>query len=196
MTWYFFGFLMDSVKSHAHKILPATFIEHFDKKNMKVKALFLLTNIVAVQGFFGGVTKPKVALNSPEADEAIAFFQKKYPKKEPLTGSDSFSTFGVPKKDIDGSSIQTSTSGSRKRLTDIDEKEGRATFAEMAKVYGAEESLGMIKAMPIVLTFNKDNFAGSLAAWGENFGEEEAKAMVMRNPGLLAIAPKDAAVSF
>ena len=39
----------------------------------------------------------------------------------------------------------------------------------------------------------KNDFAPCLKAYIEIFGEEEAKAMVTRNPGLLALTPKEAA---
>ena len=51
----------------------------------------------------------------------------------------------------------------------------------------------MAKALPVCLTFDKTQFAGALKEYTAIFGEEEAKAMVCRNPGLLAVKAVEAA---
>ena len=50
----------------------------------------------------------------------------------------------------------------------------------------------MVKIMPQVLAFQKDYMAPSLDGFSDAFGLEESKEMVMRNPGLLGVEPKDA----
>ncbi|KAL7532658.1 hypothetical protein ACHAXR_005783 [Thalassiosira sp. AJA248-18] len=60
-------------------------------------------------------------------------------------------------------------------------------FNELARLYGDEEALAIVKIEPSALKFNSDNFEPCLDAWTEQFGLESAQAMVMRNPGLLAI---------
>lgn len=63
------------------------------------------------------------------------------------------------------------------------------TFNELARLYGDEEALAMVKLEPRVLVFNCDNYAPCLEAWTEQFGLEAAKGMVGRNPNLLAVRP-------
>lgn len=59
----------------------------------------------------------------------------------------------------------------------------------MAKLYGDERALQMVKTQPIVLTLNAKNFAPSLQVWSDKFGKQAAQDMVARNPGLLGIPP-------
>ena len=47
--------------------------------------------------------------------------------------------------------------------------------------------------MPIILVFDRKQFAGSLEEYANIFGEEKAKDMVLRNPGLLGVKAADAA---
>ena len=53
----------------------------------------------------------------------------------------------------------------------------------------------MTKDLPSILAFEKANFRPSFVEFGKIFGTQEAKEMVMRNPGLLAVKPVDAANS-
>jgi hypothetical protein len=62
-------------------------------------------------------------------------------------------------------------------------------FNELARLYGDNESLEMVKVVPQVLRFNSGNFEPCLKSWEEQFGLEKAQAMVRRNPSLLAIRP-------
>ena len=62
-------------------------------------------------------------------------------------------------------------------------------FNELARLYGDNESLEMVKVVPQVLKFNSDNFEPCLKSWEEQFGLEKAQAMVRRNPGLLGVRP-------
>ena len=77
-------------------------------------------------------------------------------------------------------------------LFDVQDEKLRATFNTVAKLYGEENALKMVKIQPGILAFNKDNMAASLDAFAENFGLEEAKEMVIRNPGLLSVKPANA----
>eukprot|EP00571_Detonula_confervacea_P011169 CAMPEP_0172310672 /NCGR_PEP_ID=MMETSP1058-20130122/12387_1 /TAXON_ID=83371 /ORGANISM="Detonula confervacea, Strain CCMP 353" /LENGTH=194 /DNA_ID=CAMNT_0013023579 /DNA_START=46 /DNA_END=630 /DNA_ORIENTATION=- len=65
-------------------------------------------------------------------------------------------------------------------------------FNELARLYGDEEALAIVKLEPSALRFPGDNFAPCLDAWTEQFGLEAAQAMVGRNPGLLGVLPKQA----
>jgi hypothetical protein len=62
-------------------------------------------------------------------------------------------------------------------------------FNELARLYGDEEALDMVKIMPRVLRFKSENFERCLNSWEEQFGLENAQKMVQRNPGLLGIPP-------
>jgi len=127
------------------------------------------------------------------ADKAVAIFGKKFPfGRAPAPSSDRV-RFGMPNQDFDGTVLMKAKyKNPGKRLTDISEKDARASFVELAKCYGDEAALDMVKAMPICLSFNRKNYKPSLDAFSEIFGEEEAKGMVQRNPGLLALNPKNA----
>jgi hypothetical protein len=62
-------------------------------------------------------------------------------------------------------------------------------FNELARLYGDNEALEMVKVVPQVLRFNSDNFEPCLKSWEEQFGLEPSQAMIRRNPSLLAIRP-------
>mmetsp|Transcript_13530 Transcript_13530/g.23038 ORF Transcript_13530/g.23038 Transcript_13530/m.23038 type:complete len:210 (+) Transcript_13530:225-854(+) len=64
-----------------------------------------------------------------------------------------------------------------------------AAFNELARLYGDEAALAMVKIEPNTLKFKSQYFERSLDAWTEQFGLESAQAMVLRNPGLLCIPP-------
>ena len=125
------------------------------------------------------------------ADEAIQVFAKKYPfGREAVDTSSRYYTWGMPTVDIDGTPMRTRKyKNAGKRLTDITEKQARASFAELAKLYGQDEALEIVKSLPTCLAFNRNNFVRNLKAYSEIFGEEKAKGMVIRNPGLLAVSP-------
>ena len=53
----------------------------------------------------------------------------------------------------------------------------------------------MTRNLPNILAFNVDNFKPSLDEFGIIFGQDEAKAMVVRNTGLLGVRPENAAKS-
>ncbi len=141
-------------------------------------------------------SKFQLAAATKPVDEAVAIYEKRYPPrgnyKVPF-----YNSWGIPKTDIDGSSTSTKVSPQNegKRIFDQDSKVTRATFLELAKVYGAEEALQMTKDLPSILAFEKANFRPSFVEFGKIFGTQEAKEMVMRNPGLLAVKPVDAANS-
>lgn len=98
---------------------------------------------------------------------------------------------GVPGVDIDGTAVSKGSSG--KRLTDLSRNEVKTSFEKLAAAYGSDEALQMVKVMPICLSFNPNNFAPALKEFSNIFGDEEACAMVARNPGLLAVDAASAA---
>lgn len=151
--------------------------------------------ILAIVASFVSVAHGFAARSSMAADQAVSIFQQAFPKKETYTAAP-WVSWGVPGQDLDGTEIKVAKAGQAgKRLSDIDAQQCRASFAALSKVYGEEEALEMTKIMPIILTFDKQCFAPSYKEWSDIFGADEAKAMVLRNPGLLAVAPKEAATS-
>lgn len=159
-----------------------------------MKTAFLLAFIVAIVGnasaFFPSAKPNRAAVtkSSPETAEAVDIFLTKFPPGRPLPKT---SRLGVP------DAIKTKYDGQteRKRLTDIPEDKLKVNFNALAKVYGPEQALEMVKILPIVLSFNSNWFQPSFDEYAEIFGAEEAKAMVLRNPGLLGVKPGDAATS-
>ncbi|KAL7453840.1 hypothetical protein ACHAWC_009130 [Mediolabrus comicus] len=81
----------------------------------------------------------------------------------------------------------------RYRSREQKNEELASTFNTIASIYGDEAALKMVKIQPSVLAFEKSNFQPSLDAFGETFGYEESKEMVIRNPGLLGSSPASAA---
>ena len=75
----------------------------------------------------------------------------------------------------------------------VSEEQLRSCFTELADVYGPGNALEMCNAMPIILSFDERNFAPSFDEYSAIFGADEAKGMVQRNPGLLAVKPALAA---
>lgn len=63
-------------------------------------------------------------------------------------------------------------------------------FNELARLYGDDEALGMVRTVPRALKFRRENFQKCLDSWTEQFGPEGARAMVARNPGLLGVRPE------
>jgi len=126
-------------------------------------------------------------------DDAVAIYQKSHPAKGPRKQSP-FISAGMPVADIDGTRFKTPKGGrmAGKSFADRDEKYLRAGFTELSKVYGKEEALKMVRDLPIALAFNRKNFAPSLKAFAAKFGNDEAREMVQRNPGLLALKPSGA----
>jgi hypothetical protein len=170
-----------------------------------MKSTILLLSLLigsssAFQSFFnkgGNNNNAASALKKQAENDAIAIFDKTYPFGRPPAKANIMGSFGMPNRDIDGTVIfdygKKTTAG--KRLTDIDESRARAAFTELAKLYGVEEALTMVEAQPIILAFQFAVWKDSLNEWEQLFGAEKAQAMVVRNPGLLAVSPKDAATT-
>jgi hypothetical protein len=163
-------------------------------------ATLLLTLAASVNAFVPTQMTPQTArttqlsaIKTKPIDEALAVYNKRYPSKGEYKNK-FFSTWGVPRADIDGTPTSKSNSkADGKRLFEVGDAKVRAGFQELAKVYGAEEAVQMTKDLPAILAFDKSNFKPSLVEFGKTFGVQEAKDMVMRNPGLLALKPADAA---
>lgn len=157
-----------------------------------MKTFFAVVLALSVTGSaaFLGLNKPSAANRAVSAEtiEAVETFLTKYPPNRPMAKAN---RFGVP------AAITTKYDDAkpRRRLTDVPEDKLKTNFAALAKVYGADQALEMVKIMPIVLSFNKDWFGPSLDAFSEVFGEDKARAMVLRNPGLLGVKPSEAATS-
>lgn len=121
----------------------------------------------------------------------MAIYDKKFPFGREPPKSNFMGDFGMPNQDFDGTRLKKKYATS-KRLTDISPAQAKQAFLELARLYGEERALAMVKAQPLCLAFDVKNFAKSLAAWAEVFGLEAAQEMVARNPGLLAVRPDEA----
>lgn len=135
--------------------------------------------------FFGSGSKKSITKNKsyPQTAEAVAIYTDKYmsqggPQQKPF-----FQSWGMP---AGYSSAPAESTGS---IFDRQSADLSSTFNTMAELYGPEEALAMVKIQPGVLAFNKDNFGPCLDIFGEKFGLEESKGMILRNPGLLSTKP-------
>eukprot|EP00633_Aureoumbra_lagunensis_P011048 CAMPEP_0197329038 /NCGR_PEP_ID=MMETSP0892-20130614/5377_1 /TAXON_ID=44058 ORGANISM="Aureoumbra lagunensis, Strain CCMP1510" /NCGR_SAMPLE_ID=MMETSP0892 /ASSEMBLY_ACC=CAM_ASM_000538 /LENGTH=202 /DNA_ID=CAMNT_0042825435 /DNA_START=2298 /DNA_END=2906 /DNA_ORIENTATION=+ len=72
----------------------------------------------------------------------------------------------------------------------VEEKRRKSTFQVLAKIYGTDVALEMVRRNPSCLAYDSRNFSPSLAKFAETFGQEESKAMMLRNPNLLAVPPE------
>jgi hypothetical protein len=157
----------------------------------------LVGQINSCNGFMQGSSFTKTT-SSPKqqiiANDAIQLFNASYPFNRAPLQTSSLVGFGMPITDLDGTILQKTKGTAGKRLTDITPMQARATFNELAKLYGSNEAYDMVKALPIILSFNKKQFAPSLQAMSIALGDpDRAKAIVQLNPGLLAITPINAA---
>ena len=153
-------------------------------------ALFCVINLCqnAANGGFASTSKLKTfpAPSRDVTDEAVQVFQSYYPKRKSNTNLP-WSSWGVPSRDLDGTKYTVVASG--KGIFEKTVAEQRAAFVELSRVYGSTQALEMTRAVPTVLAFNKSNFAPSLIELIKIFGDDEARSMVGRNPGLLALKP-------
>lgn len=164
---------------------------------MQLSSLILFAYyLVVAEGFFQVVPKSAKTYKSPLAQKAVEVYGDKYPfNQAPKKKSflDQYTSLGVPAVDVDGTKYRTAGKGTGIRLTDISEERAADTFNELAKSYGDDRALQMVKTFPICLAFDKKQFAGTYKEWSGIFGEEETKDMVLRNPGLLAVRASEAA---
>ena len=150
---------------------------------------------VSTEAFFGNAGKKASPKNSALTQEAVQIYGDKFaygraPRTENVL--DTISKIGVPQTDFDGTKVLKKTQNPGKRITDLSEAEVANTFNGLAAVYGEERAIEMVKLFPVCMSFDSKAFAATFAIWKDIFGEEETKDMVSRNPGLLAVQPKDA----
>ena len=113
-------------------------------------AVLLLGSTPAVAAFFfQNLNQPKTAAASPQSDQAIQIFSSKFPFDRPPLQPNQFLSLGMPNNYTPNKTVVDRG----KRLSDISEVEARATFGELARLYGADAALTMTKAKPIVLSF-------------------------------------------
>jgi len=151
--------------------------------------------LVGSKAFFQSTGKKTSAKNSVFTQQAVEIYGDKYSYgRAPRTENvfDTISKIGVPTTDIDGTKILKKRENPGRRITDVSEQEVASTFNGLAAVYGEERAIEMVKLFPVCMTFDSKAFAATFAIWKDIFGEEETKNMVSRNPGLLAVQPKDA----
>lgn len=131
---------------------------------------------------------------SANLNEAIALYQQKYPQPTKPRKRAVNAAWGMPNRDIDGTKLVVAKDDTMgKTFAERSEKELKATFQELSKIYGAEDSLQMVKDTPLILAADRNNFQPSLVEFEKIFGERESKEMIKRNPGLLFVTPSDAA---
>jgi hypothetical protein len=137
--------------------------------------------------FFGTAAgkkkSPAKKKSSPLADEAVSIYTSKF--SQPVRDKLFWESWGMPDS-YQKPEESTLSIFARK------EAELVSTFDTIASLYGDEEALKMVKIQPGVLAFNRDNFGPSLEAFGDKFGADEAREMVVRNPGLLSVKPANA----
>jgi hypothetical protein len=148
--------------------------------------------IPSANSFFSAKPASKKVSASPLAEEAVAIYNKNHPFGREPPKPNPMGDFGMPNQDFDGTRVK-SKNPSKKRLTDITPEQAKKSFNELARLYGDERALGMVKAQPICLAFDSTKFAQTCAGWTEVFGLEATQDMVARNPGLLAVRPEEAA---
>lgn len=165
---------------------------------MKLSIQILFCLLTAVSSFAPNVHNQRTVsscsvLDMAAIDEAVGIYTLKYPQKAVRKQSMLISA-GMPVRDIDGKKFVTPKGGRKmgNTFSERDDKTLKASFKTLAKIYGEDNALQMIKDLPIALAFNSKNFGPSLVEFGKIFGEDEARAMVQRNPGLLALRPTGA----
>jgi hypothetical protein len=139
--------------------------------------------------FFGtkAISNKKSSKSSPLADEAVELYTAKFIRGSSNGGKFFFSSWGMP-----GSMTDSYQKPADRLIFARKNTELVASFNTLASLYGDDVALQMVKIQPGVLAFNKDNFQPSLEAFGTKFGIDEAKGMIVRNPGLLSVKPANA----
>ena len=143
-------------------------------------------NVPTSLNFFGTSSATKKSKSSPFADEAIELYNNKFNVGKARQNF-FWESWGMPE------SYQPADSDAK--IFAREQSELLSTFNTIASLYGEENALQMCTIQPSILAFNKDNFGPCLTAFGEKFGDEEAKAMVIRNPGLLSCSPASAKIT-
>eukprot|EP00640_Fibrocapsa_japonica_P007773 CAMPEP_0113941410 /NCGR_PEP_ID=MMETSP1339-20121228/7323_1 /TAXON_ID=94617 /ORGANISM="Fibrocapsa japonica" /LENGTH=153 /DNA_ID=CAMNT_0000945541 /DNA_START=185 /DNA_END=646 /DNA_ORIENTATION=+ /assembly_acc=CAM_ASM_000762 len=77
----------------------------------------------------------------------------------------------------------------QKRSPKYEDSELAATFGRISSVYGEENTLKMVKKVPMILEYKTPDFKPTYDAFVGVFGEEETKALLARNPLLLSVRP-------
>jgi hypothetical protein len=158
---------------------------------LSLSVAWLLLLPATVSGFAAPTAKPAIK----PADQAVVIYQTKYPDKGPRKRAWN-SAAGMSSKDLDGTSYVVAKSAEMgKTFADRSEKDLKATFQDLAKVFGAEDALQMVKDFPIVLAITRKDLVPVMKAFSATFGEEDAGAMCKRNPGLLFLRPPVAAAA-
>lgn len=158
---------------------------------MKIALVFIMMATLA-DAFFQTAKKVSTPATSPLAEEAAEIFFNKYPFRKEIKNVNPLGNIGMPDRDIDGTRYKKTApkAGERRSLADISEDKAKTTFSGIAKIYGEDEALEMVKIFPLALAFDEKKIAEVFGIWSELFGEEETKGMVLRNPALLAVGPE------
>jgi hypothetical protein len=158
---------------------------------LSLSIAWLLLLPAQVSGFAAPTAKSAIK----PADQAVVIYQTKYPDKGPRKRAWN-SAAGMNPKDLDGTTYSVAkTAEMGKTFADRNEKDLKACFQDLSKVFGTEDALQMVKDFPIVLAITRKDLQPVMKAFSETFGEEDAAAMVKRNPGLLFLRPPVAATA-
>jgi hypothetical protein len=145
------------------------------------------TTALAFFGTKATSNKKSSSKSSPLADEAVEIYTTKFSTSNANGGKFFFSSWGMP-----GSMTDSYEKPADRLIFARKNSELVASFNILASLYGDDVALQMVKIQPGVLAFNKDNFRPSLEAFANKFGIDEAKGMIIRNPGLLSVKPANA----
>lgn len=156
---------------------------------MKITLAFIMMATLA-EAFFQNAKVSSAP--SPLAKEAAEIFSQKYQFGRDVKTVNPFGRLGMPDRDIDGYQYKKTPpkEGERRSLADITEKQAMDTFNGMAKIYGEDRAIEMVKIFPLALAFDTKKMTECFKIWSDVFGEEETKDMVLRNPALLAVGPE------
>ncbi|CAM9312898.1 unnamed protein product [Choristocarpus tenellus] len=69
------------------------------------------------------------------------------------------------------------------------EASAQSVFDTLEEIYGTDNTVKMVKAVPAVLGYDPTNFKATFEAFSEVFGADETVGMVTRNPNLLCVRP-------
>jgi hypothetical protein len=147
-------------------------------------------------GSFQPPNKATSKVGKSKLNDAIALYQKRYPQNRGPRKRAFNAGVGLPVRDLDGTKLKVAKSNTLgKTFSERSESELRATYQTLQKYFGDDDTYQMVQDFTLVLTMNRKNLAAIMAAYANNFGKDQADAMVKRNPGLLFCQPKDAATA-
>ena len=138
---------------------------------MKVALVFIMLATLA-DAFLQTAKKVSTPATSPLAEEGAMIFIKKYPFRKEIKTVNPLGNIGMPDRDLDGTQYKKTApkAGERRSLADISEEKAKTTFSGIAKIYGEDEALEMVKIFPLALAFDDKKMTEVFGIWSEVFG--------------------------